>query len=234
MGYIGNPLDPWGAADPGTAYGGAFEAMAASGAYDVLVLVHDFPYRSLASEVATANEVTGALLAATAGRARHPAGLRVADLRRAAARDQGAPRRGRPRGTAPARRRPGLPGDRRGRPLGATPRASPGRRAMAARLAGAGGEPDLVRGRPAPDAAARPADRWRCPSARASALVSAAGIPVTEVTVVTDAPDRGRRGAPDRATGRAQARRRRAGPQERGRRAGARAAGRRRGLRRRR
>ena len=48
MGYVGNPLDPWGAADPATAYGAAFEAMAASGAYDVLVLVHDFPYRSLA------------------------------------------------------------------------------------------------------------------------------------------------------------------------------------------
>ena len=58
MGYIGNPLDPWGAADPATAYGAAFEAMAASGAYDVLVLVHDFPYRSLPSEVATANDVT--------------------------------------------------------------------------------------------------------------------------------------------------------------------------------
>ena len=68
MGYIGNPLDPWGAADPATAYGAAFEAMAASDAYDVLVLVHDFPYRSLPSEVATANEVTGALLAATAER----------------------------------------------------------------------------------------------------------------------------------------------------------------------
>ncbi len=68
MGYVGNPFDPWGAADPATAYGAAFEAMAASGAYDVLVLVHDFPYRSLRSEVATANEVTGALLAATADR----------------------------------------------------------------------------------------------------------------------------------------------------------------------
>jgi acyl-CoA synthetase (NDP forming) len=68
MGYVGNPLDPWGAADPATAYGAAFEAMAASGAYDVLVLVHDFPYRSLASEVATANEVTTALLAATSER----------------------------------------------------------------------------------------------------------------------------------------------------------------------
>ena len=42
----------------GSAYGACFEAMAASGAYDVLVLVHDFPYRSLPSEVATASEVT--------------------------------------------------------------------------------------------------------------------------------------------------------------------------------
>ena len=48
LGYIGNPLDPWGATDPTTAYGAAFDAFAASGAYDVLALVHDFPYRSLA------------------------------------------------------------------------------------------------------------------------------------------------------------------------------------------
>src|SRR5262249_32671409 len=68
MGYIGNPLGPWGADDPATAYLAAFEAMAASGAYDVLCLVHDFPYKSLPSEVATANEVTGGLLAATAER----------------------------------------------------------------------------------------------------------------------------------------------------------------------
>jgi acetate---CoA ligase (ADP-forming) len=68
MGYIGNPFDPWGADAPATAYGAAFEAMAASDAYDVLVLVHDFPYRSLPSEVTTANEVTGALLNATADR----------------------------------------------------------------------------------------------------------------------------------------------------------------------
>ncbi len=68
MGYVGNPLDPWGAADPSTAYHVAFESMAGSGAYDVLVLVHDFPYRSLPSEVATANEVTLQLLEATRGR----------------------------------------------------------------------------------------------------------------------------------------------------------------------
>lgn len=65
MGYVGNPLDPWGAADPPTAYAAAFEAMAVSEAYDVLVLVHDFPYRSAPSEVATANDVTLQLLAAT-------------------------------------------------------------------------------------------------------------------------------------------------------------------------
>jgi acyl-CoA synthetase (NDP forming) len=69
MGYLGNPLDPWGAADPATGYGVCFEALAASGAYDALVLVHDFPYRSLPSEVATANEVTTQLLNATRDRA---------------------------------------------------------------------------------------------------------------------------------------------------------------------
>jgi acyl-CoA synthetase (NDP forming) len=68
MGYVGNPLDPWGASDAATAYEVAFESMAASGAYDVLALVHDFPYRSLPAEVATANEVTRRLLAATASR----------------------------------------------------------------------------------------------------------------------------------------------------------------------
>jgi len=68
MGYIGNPLDPWGAADPPTAYGAAFGAMADSNAYDVLVLVHDFPYKSMPAEVATANDVTFQLLDATRDR----------------------------------------------------------------------------------------------------------------------------------------------------------------------
>ncbi len=68
MGYVGNPLDPWGADEPATCYGTCFEAMAASGAYDVLVIVHDFPYRSLASEVATANDVASQLLEATSAR----------------------------------------------------------------------------------------------------------------------------------------------------------------------
>jgi acyl-CoA synthetase (NDP forming) len=68
MGFIGNPLDPWGAADATTAYGAVFEAMAESDAYDVLVQVHDFPYRSMPAEVETADEVTRALLDATSDR----------------------------------------------------------------------------------------------------------------------------------------------------------------------
>jgi acetate---CoA ligase (ADP-forming) len=68
LGYIGNPLDPWGATDPPAAYAAAFGAFAASGAYDVLAIVHDFPYRSLPSEVETAREVTDELLRATADR----------------------------------------------------------------------------------------------------------------------------------------------------------------------
>ena len=42
--------------------------MAASEAYDVLVLVHDFPYKSMPAEVATANDVTLQLLSATRDR----------------------------------------------------------------------------------------------------------------------------------------------------------------------
>jgi acyl-CoA synthetase (NDP forming) len=68
MGFIANPLDPWGAADAATAYGAVFEAMAVSDAYDVLVQVHDFPYRSMAAELATADEVARALLDATRDR----------------------------------------------------------------------------------------------------------------------------------------------------------------------
>jgi hypothetical protein len=68
MGFISNPLDPWGAADATTAYGAVFEAMAASGAYDVLVQVHDFPYKSMVAEVETADEVTRALLDSTRDR----------------------------------------------------------------------------------------------------------------------------------------------------------------------
>ena len=68
MGYIGNPLDPWGAADAPVAYKACFEALAASGAYDVLAVVHDSPFRDLPSEVQVARDVSTALINATADR----------------------------------------------------------------------------------------------------------------------------------------------------------------------
>jgi len=68
LGYVGNPLDPWGATDPTTAYAAAFNAFADSGAYDVLAIVHDFPYRSLAAEVEVAHDVTDELIRATVDR----------------------------------------------------------------------------------------------------------------------------------------------------------------------
>ncbi len=68
MGYIGNPLDPWGADEAPHAYGASFEALAASGAYDVLAVVHDSPFRDLPSEVEVANDVSTALIRATADR----------------------------------------------------------------------------------------------------------------------------------------------------------------------
>ncbi|HEU0242559.1 MAG TPA: acetate--CoA ligase family protein, partial [Candidatus Limnocylindrales bacterium] len=68
MGYIGNPLDPWGADEATAAYGACFEALAASGAYDVLAIVHDSPFRDLPSEVEVAHDVSRALIDATAAR----------------------------------------------------------------------------------------------------------------------------------------------------------------------
>ncbi|MEO5964597.1 MAG: acetate--CoA ligase family protein, partial [Candidatus Limnocylindrales bacterium] len=68
MGYIGNPLDPWGADEAPAAYGACFEALAASGAYDVLAIVHDSPFRDLPSEVEVANDVSRALIDATRDR----------------------------------------------------------------------------------------------------------------------------------------------------------------------
>jgi acetyltransferase len=68
LGYLGNPMDPWGAADERVAYPVVLEAFAASKGYDVLAVVHDFPYRSLKCEVAVAEGVTRALIAATADR----------------------------------------------------------------------------------------------------------------------------------------------------------------------
>jgi acyl-CoA synthetase (NDP forming) len=68
LGYIGNPMDPWGADDTAAAYGTCLGAFADSGAYDVLAAVHDFPFRSQAGEVELATELAELLAAATAGR----------------------------------------------------------------------------------------------------------------------------------------------------------------------
>lgn len=68
LAYIANPLDPWGAGEGGPTYRAAFEAFADSGAYDVLSLVHDFPYRSQPGEVALAVELGAELIRVTADR----------------------------------------------------------------------------------------------------------------------------------------------------------------------
>jgi acetate---CoA ligase (ADP-forming) len=64
--YIENPMDPWGAGDAVPTYRAALAALAASGAYDVLALVHDFPFGSPQSEAALAVDLGGELAAATA------------------------------------------------------------------------------------------------------------------------------------------------------------------------
>ncbi|HEX7471817.1 MAG TPA: acetate--CoA ligase family protein [Candidatus Limnocylindrales bacterium] len=68
LGYIGNPMDPWGADDTAVAYGACLRAFADSGAYDVLAVVHDFPFRSQAGEVELATELAVELARATAER----------------------------------------------------------------------------------------------------------------------------------------------------------------------
>jgi acetate---CoA ligase (ADP-forming) len=66
--HIENPLDPWGAGDYLPTYRTTFEILAASGAYDVVGLVHDFPFGSPASETALAVALASVLVTATADR----------------------------------------------------------------------------------------------------------------------------------------------------------------------
>ena len=68
LGYIGNPMDPWGADDTQLAYGACLRAFVDSGAYDVVAVVHDFPFRSQAGEVELATELAAELAKATADR----------------------------------------------------------------------------------------------------------------------------------------------------------------------
>jgi acyl-CoA synthetase (NDP forming) len=66
--HIANPLDPWGAGDPLATYRTTLGALAGSGAYDVLALVHDFPYGAPMSETELAVALGAELVAATTGR----------------------------------------------------------------------------------------------------------------------------------------------------------------------
>ena len=125
-----------------------FESMAASDAYDVLVLVHDFPYKSMPAEVATANDVTLPAPRGDPRPAAHPAGLRVADVRGAAAGDEGRAGRAGRRGAAAARRARGVQCDRVGRALGGVRGRAGSTGGHGGRLAGAGRGPDGVRARP--------------------------------------------------------------------------------------
>lgn len=68
LGHVDNPLDPWGAGEGAPTYRACFDAFADSGAYDVLALVHDFPFRSQPGEVALAMELGAELIAATSAR----------------------------------------------------------------------------------------------------------------------------------------------------------------------
>jgi len=66
--HIVNPLDPWGAGDYVSTYRTTFDIFSACGAYDVVALLHDFPFGSPPSETALAVTLASELVAATVDR----------------------------------------------------------------------------------------------------------------------------------------------------------------------
>ena len=227
LGYVGNPLDPWGASDAESAYAPAFGAFAESGAFDVLGLVHDFPYRSLPGETALATELSGLLAAAVADR---PDVLPVYVSLTSGEPTPEVQARLDAAGGIPllrgAREALAALGARAG--VGATASPPPGGRSDPAHLAGAGRRPHAAwcasrraAARPGPGASCRSGRAWSCsraPASRSRAAVAAA-----------DPGRRGRRGRGaglargdegGRARPAAQERRRRrpGGPARRGRR----------------
>ena len=220
MGYIGNPLDPWGAAAASTAYGAAFGAMAASDAYDVLVHRPRLPVsiagvgggdgqrrHPLRCSRRPATDRTSCPSTCRSPRAsRHP-------RRRPCSTSEGA------RSSAAARRARGVRGDRRRRPLGAAA-GTPARRtarggqrwpALAARsyvpTASSPGARSVAAGRdPCPARAREPrapacggpgGDVGRSPSPDADAAVEAA----RSARAATPSASRSTRGTcPTRAT----------------------------------
>ena len=189
MGYIGNPLDPWGADEAPPAYGASFEALAASGAYDVLAIVHDSPFRDLPSEVEVANDVLDRAHPGDRRPAAHPARLRVAHLgrrerghqgdARRRGRDADAPRRASRRSGRSAGSPAGSGAGRRGPPTGSRRDAPNGRRW---RRAGRRGAPTTrsIRWRARQRAGARHA----LPERESLERLAAAGVPVTPVRCV--------------------------------------------------
>jgi acyl-CoA synthetase (NDP forming) len=65
--HLENPIDPWGAGESTPTYRATFDALAGSGAFDVVALVHDFPFESAKSETDLALELGAELVAATDG-----------------------------------------------------------------------------------------------------------------------------------------------------------------------
>ena len=190
LGYIGNPLDPWGATDPTTAYGAAFDTFAEFGR----VRRHR-PRPRLPVPVAGLGGRDGprgdrGADPGDGGQACAAAGLRLVDVRRADARDEGPARRGRRHPDA-ARDRRGVPGDRLGRALGGCAGASPARGTSPTGLAGPGGRPDPV----GPRGRGRAGFGGRCRRRRGAALserdslalLAAAGVPVTRALPAIDA-----------------------------------------------
>ena len=180
--HIENPLDPWGADEGGPAYRACFEAFVASGAYDVIALVHDFPYRSQPGEVALAVELGAELVAATAADARRPAGLRLPHVRRRDRGGGGADGRSRWRAD-PAGHAHGVRRDRETCLVGANARGPVGARTGARALAAARRHHAALRPcrRPATgghDATglARSGSRWSC--------LRAAGLPMVESAAI--------------------------------------------------
>jgi acetyltransferase len=66
--HLENPIDPWGGGEAAPIYGATLSALADSGAFDIVALVHDFPYASAASETALALELGAELVAAVGDR----------------------------------------------------------------------------------------------------------------------------------------------------------------------
>ncbi|HJP89261.1 MAG TPA: acetate--CoA ligase family protein [Candidatus Limnocylindrales bacterium] len=67
--HVENPIDPWGAGDADPTYATTLGALADSGAFDVVGLVHDFPYAGAKSETDLALGLGSVLIDAVGGRA---------------------------------------------------------------------------------------------------------------------------------------------------------------------